>query len=429
MSKYINNINYPYFSKWDKNKTHATFTISNIHYSLANSIRRSMISYVPTCAFKSEPYEYSTITIKENDSKLNNEIIMQRLSKIPINIPFPEDFDIDDYIFILDVENNTHNVLLVTTEHFNIKRISTNKYLSKTEVQKFLPPDAITGNFIPIVRLLPKHFTSLNHDPETSRLIMDAIKIPVAKSICIKIECKLVISNGIDNAGFSPVAVASYGNTIDKEKSIIAENNYVEKINNIEREQNITLTTEEILRRRFKINEIQRSFITDEYDEPVSFDFTVESVGIIPPLIIFEHGCKKLIEEINNLITNIETKNNNEVELTPNITLGDNSFNIHILNADDTLGNIVQNYCSMLFADYTLPPDERKCSAITYHKVHPLKREIIISVKPLGGSEDMYENAHSFIIIGCKYIIKIIMEIMKDLQNQKEYLAEYKSIT
>jgi DNA-directed RNA polymerase subunit L len=420
---------YPYAKKWDKSKTHTTFTLANVHYSLANSIRRSMISYVPTVAFKSEPHEHCTIDIKRNDSKLNNEIIKQRLSKIPINIPFPEDFDIEDYIFILDIENNTHSILLVTTEHFTIKRISTNKYLSKQEVQQFLPPSDISGDFIPIVRLLPKHYTSLNHTPDVSRSIMDAIKIPVASAIGIKLEAKLVVSNGLDNAGFSPVAVSAYGNTIDNEKAKVAENAYVEGIHDIEKGQEITLTDEQVLRRRFKINEIQRNFITDDYDEPSSFDFIVESVGVIPPLVIFERGCQKLIEELTKLNTNIDTKNTNEVTITPNPTMGDNSYNIHIKDADDTLGNMVQNHCSMLFADYTLEPEKRKCASITYHKIHPLTREIIISVRPLGGSNDNYENAGEIVVTGCKYIIKTLMEIIKDLQKHKEYVSEYKSIS
>jgi len=429
MSALISNIEYPYENKWDKSLNHVNFKLSNVHYALANSIRRAMISYVPTCTFKSEPYELSTINIKENNSKLNNEIIKQRLDKIPFNIPFPEDFDIEDYIFSIDIRNDTHNILLVTTEHFNVKRISTNKYLSKQEVQKLLPPDDITNEYIPIVRLLPKHFTALNHDPETSQHIMDAIKIPVEHSIGIKLEGKLVISNGLDNACFSPVAVSAYGNTIDNEKAILGESNYVEHINSIEREQNITLTDEPVLRRRFKINEIQRNFITDEYDEPSSFDFTVESVGIIPPLIIFERACTKLIDELNKLITNINTKNVNELTIKPNKTLGDNSYDICVLNADDTLGNIVQVYCNYLFADYTLPPEERKCSIISYHKVHPLKREIVISVKPLSGDDDIYENAKNIIAVGCKHIIKKIMELIKNLQSSKEYIIAYKSIT
>ena len=44
MSSFITNIDYPYQNKWDKTKLHATFTLQNIHFSMANALRRSMIS-------------------------------------------------------------------------------------------------------------------------------------------------------------------------------------------------------------------------------------------------------------------------------------------------------------------------------------------------------------------------------------------------
>ena len=429
MKTEIKNIKYPESSTWDKNNMYVTFTIENIHYALANSIRRAMISYVPTLAFRSEPHEHSTIKITRNDSKLNNEIIKQRLSKIPINLPNPDETDYEDYIFYLDIENKSHDMMLVTTEHFNIKKISTNKFLSRTEVIKFLPPDTLTGEYIPIVRLLPKHYTHLNHDPSTSKSIADSIKIPVSEAIGIKLEAKLVLSNGIENAGFSPISKCAYGNTIDNEKAISGEVEYIQEVHSTEKEKGLTPTDEEVLKNRFKINRIQRYFKTDEYDEPNSFDFKLESVGVIPSLIIFERGCNSLITELKNLITNIETKNENEVTIIPNVEFGGGSYNIHIMNADDTLGNLVQTHCSQMFADYSLPPEERKCSVITYHKVHPLKREIIISVKPITSTNDYYENCKDTIIVGCKVIIKHLMEIIKELQSKKEYISEVKYIS
>jgi hypothetical protein len=53
----------------------------------------------------------------------------------------------------------------------------------------------------------------------------------------------------------------------------------------------------------------------------------------------------------------------------------------------------------------------------------------MISVRPISGSADNYENANEIVVTGCKYIIKKLMEIIKDLQKHKEYVAEYKSIS
>jgi hypothetical protein len=82
-----------------------------------------------------------------------------------------------------------------------------------------------------------------------------------------------------------------------------------------------------------------------------------------------------------------------------------------------------------MFADYSLPPEERKCAVITYHKIHPLKREIMISVKPLTSTNDYYENCKSTIVVGCKFIMKKLMEVIKELQSKKEFIAEVKRIS
>ena len=52
----------------------------------------------------------------------------------------------------------------------------------------------------------------------------------------------------------------------------------------------------EQLKRRFMINESERHFMTDDNDEPNFFDFTVESVEIIPSSKIVDLACGKLVE-------------------------------------------------------------------------------------------------------------------------------------
>ena len=63
-----------------------TFTISGIDVSLANAIRRVILSRINTIVFKTTPNEVNTAIIKVNTSRFNNEIIKQRLSSIPIHL-------------------------------------------------------------------------------------------------------------------------------------------------------------------------------------------------------------------------------------------------------------------------------------------------------------------------------------------------------
>ena len=60
-----------------------TFTISNIDVCYANSIRRIILSHIPSVVFKPS-YEDNKLDIIKNTSRFNNEIIKHRLGCIPI---------------------------------------------------------------------------------------------------------------------------------------------------------------------------------------------------------------------------------------------------------------------------------------------------------------------------------------------------------
>ena len=63
-----------------------TFTMSNINVSLANALRRTILADIPIIIIRSHPYEKNDVIIHRNTSRLNNEILKQRLSSIPIYI-------------------------------------------------------------------------------------------------------------------------------------------------------------------------------------------------------------------------------------------------------------------------------------------------------------------------------------------------------
>ena len=106
-----------------------TFTLTNTNVSIANAIRRILLSEIPCVVFKTIPYEDSKVNILVNTSNFNNEVIKQRLSCIPIHIS-DLDFPINDYQLEIDKQNDTDNIEYVTTEDFRIKNI-------KLDINKF----------------------------------------------------------------------------------------------------------------------------------------------------------------------------------------------------------------------------------------------------------------------------------------------------
>ena len=103
-----------------------TFTIENIDVSYVNAIRRTILSDIPIVCFKTTPYEENKSNIIFNTSRLNNEIIKQRLSCIPICIKDLE-MPIKNYLLEVDVENKTDTNMIVTTQDFKIRDLVTNK--------------------------------------------------------------------------------------------------------------------------------------------------------------------------------------------------------------------------------------------------------------------------------------------------------------
>ena len=57
-----------------------TFTLTGLDTCYANGLRRVIISDIPIVVFKTTPHEENKSNILINTSRLNNEIIKQRLS-------------------------------------------------------------------------------------------------------------------------------------------------------------------------------------------------------------------------------------------------------------------------------------------------------------------------------------------------------------
>ena len=206
---HITNIRYTFAKTWDKRNTYVEFELANIHFSTANAIRRLMISHVKTVGFRTEPYKACDIKVLENDTPLHNQFAVHRLAMIPLNIPNPDKFNVDDYQFIIDVANNTNAIRNITTEDFQIKQISTNKFLPREEVRRFFPPDPITGDYLLLNKLRPKYFVP---HQTLSREVQAEMAKDFDKAeedvMHFHIEAKASISNGYENGHYSPVAVA-----------------------------------------------------------------------------------------------------------------------------------------------------------------------------------------------------------------------------
>jgi DNA-directed RNA polymerase II subunit RPB3 len=283
------------------------FTMSNINHSLANSLRRIVLSDVPTLVFRTFPHNESKVDIVTNTTRLNNEIIKQRIGCIPIHIT-DVDFPYEEYVVEVDKKNDTDTIQVLTTADFKMKNISTDKYLSATAVKEIFPPDSITGDYIPITRLRPK--LSDNVEGES-----------------IQFNAYLDIGTAKQDGMYNIVSTCAYGATMDTVKATdIWNDKKKDLVKSGMSEEDIDYE-----RKNWFLLEAKRNIIPD------SFDFTVESVGVFSNFSIIHKACDIMLQKCKKFISMLE-KGDIPIEVTENTTIS-NEYTITLKNEDYTLGN------------------------------------------------------------------------------------------
>jgi hypothetical protein len=340
-----------------------TFTLANVNVSLANALRRTILSNIPTFVFKTTPYEENKAIIYENTSRLNNEIIKQRLSCIPIFIPVLDDSlnnlekekekekenhlsegatieTLSNYLLELEVNNDSDIIMYATTEDFKIKNIKTNKYLPKEETQKIFPPNPLTQYFIDFVRLRPKI---------SEKILGEKIHL----------TCLFSISTAKENGMYNVVSTCSYGNTIDKN----AFDTELSKQRNKWKNEGKDVDFET---KNWKLLEGLRLY------EPNSFDFTIQTLGIYSNYELVYKACVILINKLMYLTKLIDS---DELIISASESTMKNSYDIVLENEDYTIGKVIEY---LYYAKYF--EGEESLTFCGFKKIHPHDSNSIIRV-------------------------------------------------
>ena len=309
------------------------FTLSGVNVSLANALRRTLLSNIPMVIFRTSPNIENKSVIHVNTSRLNNEIIKQRLSCIPIHIKNVEEFPLKNYLMEVHIENNTDNIMFITTEHFTIKDLVTGKELPKDKVREIFPPDDTTGYYIDFVRLRPR--------------ISD--EIPGEK---LHLTCEFDIGSAKEDGMFNAVSTCSYGFSID---TALQEAQLAKKLQTWKDEGK----TQEQLNfeaENWKLLEGKRITKKD------SFDFVLQSVGVYTNEELLNAACKIIIQQLGELDTIIEK---DELEIKNAESTLSNCFDVILENEDYTIGKILE-YC--LYSKFY---DTNILTFCGFKKLHP----------------------------------------------------------
>jgi len=310
-----------------------TFTITGLNVSLINALRRILIAEIPTIVFRTSPYEKNEATFHVNTTRLNNEILKQRLSCIPIHITDNLSLEeLAEYEVEIHKKNEGSNVEMVTTEDFSIKHQA--KHLSSNAIQKIFPPDALTEDYILFARLRPK----ISEDVIGEEL---------------HITAKFSIGVAAENSAFNVVSTCAYAMTPDKTQQYDAWAKREKEL----RSNKYSKEDMGMAHKNWLLHDGKRIVVSN------SFDFCLETIGVFKNRDLM----KKATEIINAKLLNIKTGlADQQIKIARSATTLENSFDIILKNEGYTIGKIIE---SILYEKYY--EGDRSLSYLGFIKKHP----------------------------------------------------------
>ena len=348
------------------------FTVGSINVSMANALRRVILADIPTVVFRTAPYAKNDAIFKINTSRLNNEILKQRLSCIPIHLKALDDL-IKDYNMEIDVKNNTESLIYVTTADFKVKSITTGKYLNDVTLRSIFPPDPISGQYIDLCRLRPKLSDNLGGEQ-------------------LKLTCNFSIGTAGENGAFNVTSTCTYANTPDPYKiSQAKEEKLSELRSKYENEDDI----------KYHLIDWQ-NLDAKRITIPDSFDFKIESIGVFQNVEIVLSAINIIIDRLNKVI---------EIYSKPNTLIVDsdatmaNAFDITLEGEDYTIGKILEY---ILYE--TFYKGKKMLTFCGFRKPHP---HINISIIRLGFNTAVDKNvAAEYVIEAARLAIKYFEKLL-----------------
>jgi DNA-directed RNA polymerase subunit L len=162
----------------------------------------------------------------------------------------------------------------------------------------------------------------------------------------INLEALPSISNGKFNATFIPVSQCSYIYTPDKNPDRIAEvfKKWLSSSKNIKEDEIKEDDARRVaLEKEFNTMEVGRCYLEDERGEPYSYDFTVETVGVLSIGYIIRRACE-IGEAMCMRFASIDESDLPEDLTMQRTTAAMAGYDFFFKAQDHTLGNMLQTY-------------------------------------------------------------------------------------
>jgi len=335
------------------------FRLSGVDVSVANALRRTILTDIRRIVLSPTQVEINT------SAHFHNEIMKHRIQCVPM-IPkhhgqWMTDEEIQDFIqnhvILIDIQNESSDILYVTTEHFKIIHRSTEQVLTTPETEEKFPPYANTRYFIDLMRLSPTR--GVHYPGEHFKAVINLSWASAKVDGC-----------------FSVVSICSFQNTLDTTK---AEQVWVQHSEQERKqlEESGQEAIDEILnfqKRDFDLLDAQRYYLEN------SFDFMVESNGIYENNDIVYRACHILMEKSKFMMQQIDQEEIKSVDSRSRVHHGGNEFStmpncmdILLPDGDYTMGYLLNHLMYTMFFE-----GEQKLSYCGYTKYHPHLSESVL---------------------------------------------------
>ncbi len=371
------------------------FTLTPFHVSYANTLRRVIVSGVETVGFRADMTEKGTttdVTVTKNYTPMTNEMLADRVGLVPLHVRDPLTWDPDRYTFRLTVENTQEGPIDVVAGNFEVleRRADADEPVP-VPTEQFFPPNPLTKETALIAVLRGKVGTATAGE-------------------AISLTAKATVGTGRQHARFIPVSQCSYEYTRDPDPERIKQyyNEWLVKSKKVSPDS-LQEGSEKAaaLEREFNTMAIARCYKVDERGEPNSFDFMIESVGVLPVSYIVDRACQ-VIEDMCNRYANVKSGGLPE-ELTvlpaANRLVG---FDFIFRGHDHTLGNMLQTWLvENHIGDSAAEP---KITYAGYYLPHNLRDEMVLRIGVEDGQEATARAAVAAAARGCAAFFKTVRD-------------------
>ena len=350
-------ISYPENGKNEKNSI--VFDIKGneeqgLNKSIINSLRRVLLSSIPSVGFRTE-MKNTDLKIIKNTSPLHNEYIIHRIAMIPLYIN-PDNYKRDLLFKLITVIKPEEPVTKITANDFKIFRlkegfenedneIDLNKF-SETEI----PESEKTEIFRPFKGKYYCDITELKASNSETSDELSLYGIPR-------------ISYGYEDARWQAVSMATYAFKRDKEQFNKVLNEEI-KLKNIPEDEKYAFG------KSLYISDSERYFHRDKMCEPYWYEFKIDSVHNFSSKGLFIRANEIIVQELEllkNDLKNISNKEDSRISIEKK---EENIYTLYIYGNDDTLGNILQYEISKNI------DDDSDIIVCGNKKVHPLENNI-----------------------------------------------------